>query len=395
MRAGRIAALVVALLVALCAGMWLGGHPSHLPSFLRSRFVDDLGGPQRRSDRTGRGQLLPPVSQSALTDSSLGGMVRGLRRRFHDRFSEYFSPKALEGFNEEIDGHFSGVGIVIAPDRRGILTERVLPGSPAAKAGLERGDMIVSVDGKPLDGENLLAAKERITGPEGTSVRLGVVRPGRRGVESVRVTRAEIVTPVTSTRIKHVDGRKLGYVRFSSFTDGSHELVAKAIRRVEREGAQGIVLDLRGNGGGLLQEAVSIASLFMPKGKVVVSTSSRAEGNSVYRSSGGDLVKVPVVVLIDRDTASSAEILTAALADDIGATVVGTRSYGKGVFQQEIPLSNGGALKLTVGEYFTPKGTNLAGKGIHPDVYARDNPRTRRDEAMQRALEVLAHQVRG
>ena len=395
MRAGRIAALVVALLVALCAGMWLGGHPSHLPSFLRSRFVDASGGLSAEATELVEDNYYRPVSQSALTDSSLGGMVRGLRRRFHDRFSEYFSPKALEGFNEEIDGHFSGVGIVIAPARRGILTERVLPGSPAAKAGLERGDTIVSVDGKPLDGENLLAAKERITGPEGTSVRLGVVRPGRQGVESVRVTRAEIVTPVTSTRIKHVDGRKLGYVQFSSFTDGSHELVAKAIRRVESEGAQGIVLDLRGNGGGLLQEAVSIASLFMPKGKVVVSTSSRAEGNSVYRSSGGDLVKVPVVVLIDRDTASSAEILTAALADDTGATVVGTRSYGKGVFQQEIPLSNGGALKLTVGEYFTPKGTNLAGKGIHPDVYARDNPRTRRDEAMQRALEVLAHQVRG
>ena len=395
MRAGRIAALVAALLVALCAGMWLGGHPSHLPSFLRSRFVDASGGLSAEATELIEDNYYRPVDQSALTDSSLGGMVRGLRRRFHDRFSEYFSPKALAGFNEEIDGHFSGVGIVIAPARRGILTERVLHGSPAAKAGLERGDVIVSVDGKPLAGKSLLVAKERITGPEGTSVRLGIVRPGHPGVESVRVTRAEIVTPVTSTRIKRVDGRKLGYVRFSSFTDGSNELVAKAVRRVEREGAQGIVLDLRGNGGGLLQEAVSIASLFLSKGQVVVSTSSRAQGHSVYRASGDNLPKLPVVVLIDRDTASSAEILTAALADDAGATVVGTRSYGKGVFQQEIPLSNGGALKLTVGEYFTPNGTNLAGKGIHPDVYARDNPRTRRDEAMQRALEVLAHRVRG
>ena len=192
-----------------------------------------------------------------------------------------------------------------------------------------------------------------------------------------------------------MDGRKLGYVRFSSFTDGSNELVAKAVRRVEREGAQGIVLDLRGNGGGLLQEAVSIASLFLSKGRVVVSTSSRPRATPSTGRSGDNLPELPVVVLIDRDTASSAEILTAALADDAGATVVGTRSYGKGVFQQEIALSNGGALKLTVGEYFTPNGTNLAGKGIHPDVYARDNPRTRRDEAMQRALEVLAHRVRG
>jgi carboxyl-terminal processing protease len=394
-RAGRIAALAAALLLALCAGMWLGGHPANLPSFLRSRFVDAAGGLSAEATELVEDNYYRPVSQSSLTDSSLGGMVRGLRRRFHDRFSEYFPPKALAGFNEEIDGHFSGVGVVIAPARRGILTERVLPGSPAEKAGLKRGDTIVSVDGKRLAGKGLAVAKEWITGPEGTSVRLGIMRPGQRGVKSVPITRAEIVTPVTFTQIKRVNGRKLGYVRFSSFTDGSHELVAKALRRVEREGARGVVLDLRGNGGGLLQEAVSIASLFMPQGKVVVSTSSRAEGNSVYRSAGGDLVKVPVVVLIDRDTASSAEILTAALADDTGATVVGTRSYGKGVFQQEIPLSNGGALKLTVGEYFTPNGTNLAGKGIHPDVYARDNPRTRRDEAMQRALEVLARQVRG
>ena len=209
------------------------------------------------------------------------------------------------------------------------------------------------------------------------------------------MTRAEIVTPVTFTQIKRVDGHKLGYVRFSSFTEDSHRLLANALRRVEREGAQGIVLDLRGNGGGLLQEAVLIASLFLPKGQVVVATRSRTEGNKVYRTVGGNLPKRPVVVLIDRDTASSAEILTAALADDAGSTVVGTRSYGKGVFQQEIGLSNGGALKLTVGRYFTPDGVNLAGKGIHPNVYVRDNPRTKVDEAMQRALEVLEHQVRG
>ncbi|MGA8744928.1 MAG: S41 family peptidase [Solirubrobacterales bacterium] len=395
MRAGRIAGLLAVLVLTLCAGMWLGGHPSHLPSFLRSRFVGDTGGLSSEATELIEDNYYRPVGQSSLTDSSLGGMVRGLRRQFHDRFSEYFPPKALAGFNEELDGHFSGIGIVIAPDRRGILTERVLPESPARRVGLRRGDVIVSVNGRPLAGKGLTVAKDLITGPEGTSVRLGVVRPGRPGVESVHVTRAEITTPVTFTRMEDVDGHKLGYVRFSSFTDNSDQLVAKALRRVEREGAQGIVLDLRGNGGGLLQEAVSIASLFMAKGRVVVSTTSRAEGNSVYHSSGGDIVKVPVVVLIDRDTASSAEILTAALADDIGATVVGTRSYGKGVFQQEIPLSNGGALKLTVGEYFTPSGVNLAGKGIHPDVYAKDNPRTRPDEAMRRALEVLAHQVHG
>jgi carboxyl-terminal processing protease len=162
------------------------------------------------------------------------------------------------------------------------------------------------------------------------------------------------------------------------------------VRKLQRRGAEGLVLDLRGNGGGLLEEAVLTASVFLPEGETVVSTDSRTQGHTVYETKGGNLPSLPIVVLIDRNTASAAEILAAALADDAGAEIVGTRSFGKGVFQQEIGLSNGGALKLTVGEYFTPDGTNLAGKGIHPDVPARDLPGTARDEARERALEVLA-----
>ena len=134
------------------------------------------------------------------------------------------------------------------------------------------------------------------------------------------------------------------------------------------------------------------ASIFLPKDEVVVTTDSRTQGHADYKTVGDNLPKRPIVVLIDRNTASAAEILTAALADDAGATVVGTRSYGKGVFQQEVELSNGGALKLTIGEYFTPNGENLAGHGIHPDVQVRDNPGTKRDEALERALGVLAEE---
>jgi carboxyl-terminal processing protease len=165
---------------------------------------------------------------------------------------------------------------------------------------------------------------------------------------------------------------------------------------VDREGAEGVVLDLRENGGGLLDEAVLAASIFLPEGELVVTTDSRTQGHAEYRTIGDSLPKRPMVVLIDRNTASAAEILTAALADDANAPVVGTRSFGKGVFQQEVGLSNGGALKLTVGEYFTPDGVNLAAAhGVHPDVEVSDNPRTPRDEALERALDVLARQPAG
>jgi carboxyl-terminal processing protease len=395
MRVGKAAALAVALVVVLCAGLWLGGHPGKLPGFVRDRFVDSAAGLTAEATELIQDNYYRPVKQSELIDSSLGGMVSGLRHRFHDRFSEYFSPERLELFNEAISGRFSGVGIEISSVRRGLLAGRVFHGSPAAKAGIVPGEVIVSVDGHSIAGENINLAKDKIVGPEGTEVTLGVLNPKTGKVRSVRVTRAEIEAPITATRIERVNGRKLGYVRFDSFTEGSHGVLREAVERVEREGAQGIVLDLRGNGGGLLDEAVLAASVFMPKGKVVVSTDSRTEGHAVYKTLGDNLPARPMVVLIDRNTASAAEILTAALADDAGADVVGTRSYGKGVFQQEIDLSNGGALKLTIGEYFTPTGVNLAGKGIQPDVRAPNAPGTVRDEELGRALQVLAHQIQG
>jgi carboxyl-terminal processing protease len=280
--------------------------------------------------------------------------------------------------------------------KRGLRVDRVFHGSPAQRAGIEIGDVIVSVDGDSIAGESSEVSTAKIKGPEGTDVAVGVLDPHSDRVRALRLTRAQVELPITTSKVvKTANGRKLGYVRLATFSEGAHAQLRRAVEKVERQGAEGIVLDLRGNGGGLLEEAVLSASIFMPKDQVVVSTDSRTQGHSVYKTVGDNLPKRPLVVLIDRNTASSAEILTAALADDAGATVVGTRSYGKGVFQQEVELSNGGALKLTVGEYFTPDGTNLAGKGIQPDVRAKDDLRTRADEPMQRALGVLAGQVEG
>jgi carboxyl-terminal processing protease len=394
-KAGRIAALAAALIVVLCAGMWLGGHPGKLPGFVRDQFVNSSGGLSAEATELIQDNYYRPVGQTELGNASLQGMVKRLRQKFHDRFSDYFSPQSLQSFNEQIAGSFSGIGLTVTKVKRGLLADHVFHGSPAAGAGIEVGDVIVSVDGHSIAGESSEAATAKIKGPEGTEVTVGVLHPGSGRVRQVRLTRAQVALPIVSSRVKTVGGRRLGYVRLITFSDGAHALLGRALRKVEREGAQGTVLDLRGNGGGLLEEAVLTASLFLPKGQVVVSTDSRTQGHRVYKTVGGNLPARPVVVLIDRNTASAAEILTAALADDAGATVVGTRSYGKGVFQQEIGLSNGGALKLTIGEYFTPNGTNLAGKGIHPDVYVRDNPQTKPDEGMQRALKVLAGQVQG
>jgi len=384
----------VALLAALAAGLWLGGHPGRLPGFLRDAFVAEPAGLTGEAAEVIEDTYFRPVGTTELENSSLQGMVRDLRRRYHDRFSDYFSPESLKGFNEQIEGRFSGIGLQIVPAKKGLRVTTVFPGSPAAGGGIEPGDILVSVDGESIAGVPSTVATKKIKGPEGTEVTVGVL-DGRSGaVHELTLTRAEVALPNLSSSVARVDGDALGYVRMLSFSEASSVELGRAVRKVQKEGAEGIVLDLRGNPGGLLDEAVLSASLFLPEGEVVVSTRSRSQGDSVHKTSGGTLPQLPLVVLVDRNTASAAEILTAALADDGGAVVVGTRTYGKGVFQQEEDLANGGALKLTVGEYFTPDGENLARtKGIHPDVRALDDPSTRADEAKRRALEVLAGRV--
>jgi carboxyl-terminal processing protease len=384
---------VVALVAVLCAGIWLGGHPAKLPEFLRDRFVDDSAGLNLEATELIKDNYFRPVGSSELTNSSLQGMVRELRLRHRDRFSDYFSPESLARFNDEIAGRFSGIGLTVTEVKQGLQIEKVFPDSPAEKAGLQSGDLIVSVEGESIAGESSEVSTEKIKGPEGTDVTIGVKGSAKAKVRELEIERAQISVPNVASKVEKVGGHTLGYVRMVSFSEGVHAQMREAVQEVEKQGAEGIVLDLRGNGGGLLEEAVLTASIFLPKDEVVVTTNSRTQGHAVYETAGDNLPKVPMVVLIDRNTASAAEILAAALADDAGAKTVGTRSYGKGVFQQEIGLSNGGALKLTIGEYFTPDGVNLANShGIHPDVRAPNLLQTKRDEGLQRALEVLTAQ---
>lgn len=394
---GRGAMAFVAGLVAfLAAGLWLGGHPGSLPEPLREVFVAETGGLATEAAETFEDNYYRPVGEKELSNASLQGMARELRKRNkEDHYTEYFSPEAREAFNQSIEGRFSGIGVSITPVKAGVEVSKVFAHSPAQAAGIEAGDLIVSVEGNSIAGKNTTEVGKQVRGPEGTQVTIGV-RDGKGKVRELTITRAEVALPNVSGRVERVGGRKLGYVRMLQFSDGVHAELAKAVRKVEREGAEGIVLDLRGNPGGLLQEAVLSAGIFLPEGEVVVSTRSRTQGDQVYKTKGGNLPRRPLVVLIDRNTASAAEILAAALADDSGATVVGTRSYGKGLFQEEYSLANGGAVKMSVGEFFTPKGVNLAqSHGVHPDVKVADDPATKVDEAKQRALAVLAGQVGG
>jgi carboxyl-terminal processing protease len=279
--------------------------------------------------------------------------------------------------------------------KRGLRVISVYPGTPAKRGGLRPGDVIVEVDGKSIAGASSDEATTRIKGPAGTSVTLTVRSGGRE--RTVRLERQRVRIPVVQSRMERDGGREVAYVRLASFTSGAHGQVGTAVRKLLDDGAEGVVLDLRDNGGGLLDEAVQVSSIFLPDGKVV-STKGRSRPEHVYEATGGAIdTKVPVVVLVNRQTASASEIVAGALQDRRRAEVVGTRTFGKGVFQEVERLSNGGALDITVGEYFLPSGRNLGGggvkrgSGITPDVKAKDDPKTpKRDEALDAALRALA-----
>jgi carboxyl-terminal processing protease len=395
-RARGAIAVGVALIAFLVGGVYLGGHPSKLPTFAREAFTEEPTSLVGEAAEIIKDNYFRKVGNVELGNSSLQGMVRELRRRHKDRFSDYFSPESLEGFNQEIEGRFSGIGLSVVSTKKGLHVVKVFHGSPAEAGGIEAGDTIVSVGGELIAGLDSTEATDKIKGPEGSQVTVGVLDAKTKKTSEKTLTRAEVELPNVSARIFPVEGEKVGYVRLFSFSSEASKQLAHGLEKVSGEGAEGIVLDLRENPGGLLEEAVDTASLFLPSGETVVTTKSRTKGDTTKKTSDGQIVHVPFDVLVDRNTASSAEILTAALNEDGGATVVGTRTYGKGVFQEEHDLANGGALKLTVGEFFTPDGENLARTGgIHPEVKVVDKPRTTVDEARQKALETVASQVGG
>ncbi len=383
--------LLLLVPVLLLAGIWLGGHPSVLPGPVRNAFVKDTSGRlyDEAVDRIST-DYYRPVSRGQLLDTSLSAAVKSL----HDRFSNYFDPKAYRGFQDTTEGKFEGVGMTVEQVSAGLHVLTVFKGSPAAKGGLRPGDTITAVNGRTIKGASSEQATTMIKGRAGTAVRL-TLKTGKRS-RDVRLRRARVDVPVVESELaKAPNGAEIAHVSLSSFTSGAHGEVDQAVRGLLKRGAKGVVLDLRDNGGGLLNEAVLISSIFIPEGRIV-STKGRSQPEHVFQATGHSIsANVPIVVLVNGESASASEIVTGALQDRGRAKVVGTRTFGKGVFQQIQQLSNGGALDLTVGEYFTPKGRNLGGggpkrgAGITPDVKVKDDRATKRDEALTVALRTV------
>ena len=349
-------------------------------------------------DRALRAEVMDTIEQNYFKeveeDEFEDASVRGIVRSLDDRFSHYFSPEETAQFEQSISGEFDGVGMSVEESPRGLLVLNVFEGSPAERSGITDGDIVTEVNGQSIAGESADIATAKIKGEPGTSVELTVSDPEADRQRTVELERQRIEVPAVESELVEKNGVKLGVVELLTFTQGAHGTLREAIDELDDDGARGIVLDLRGNGGGLLTEAVLVASQFIEDGEIVT-TEGRTKPERVFEAQGDAIDEdVRVVVLVDGGSASASEIVTGALRDTERAIVVGERTFGKGVFQEVQPLSNGGALDLTVGSYFLPDGDNISDRGIAPDVKAVDKPNTERDEALPDALEVLADEVK-
>jgi carboxyl-terminal processing protease len=336
-----------------------------------------------------------PSTDAELDNGSISGMVSEIRQRSGDKFSHYFDPEAYRRFNQVTSGEFYGIGLAVSEVKEGLRVSQVYEDTPAERAGIDEGDLITAVEGKSIAGVSATESSARIKGPPGTKVEITVEDAKTGKSRDIEVERAAVRIPAVTGRLIKRDGAKIAYVQLATFSNGVHGEVRSEIERLQKKGAEGIVFDLRGNGGGLLNEAVLVGSIWVDDGPIV-STEGRSRPKQVYDAVGDALDPVPpTVVLTNRDTASASEIVSAALKENDLAETVGTRTYGKGTFQEVIDLENGGALDLTVGEYLTADGSSILDVGVKPDVHVADDDPSDGDAQLDEGVSIVAEEIAG
>ena len=313
-----------------------------------------------------RADYVEKPDDSKLMEGAINGMVTSL-----DPHSRYMNDKAWRDMQETTHGEFGGLGIEVTMEEGLIKVVAPIDDTPAAKAGILSGDLIAQINDDAVQGLTLEQAVNKMKGPPSTQIRLKIRRKGVDKPLDISLTREIIrVRPVTY----HTDGGDIGFIRIASFneqtTDGLKKAIADIAKQIPSDKLAGYVVDLRNNPGGLLDQAVSVSSAFMARGEVVSTRGRTAEETQRFAARGGDLLKgKPMVVLINGGSASASEIVAGALSDHKRATLIGTRSFGKGSVQTIIPLGRGnGALALTTARYFTPSGHSIQALGIKPDI---------------------------
>ncbi|MEW6467831.1 MAG: S41 family peptidase [Bacteroidota bacterium] len=344
--------IVFALLIV--AGMFLGRMLNFTTGKSQGQAYENLPPDEKISEvlKYITEHYVDSVDHSDITEKAIEDLLHNL-----DPHSSYISAKELKDINEQLEGNFEGIGIEFNIVRDTICVVSVIAGGPSQKAGLLAGDKIITVEGKTVAGTNVKNkdVTSLLRGPKGTDVKVGVMRNNQPKLIGFVITRDEI--PLYSLDVAYMLDDNTGYIKLSRFAETSYIEFMEAIQKLRKEGMKDLVFDLRGNGGGLLNIAVDIADEFLEKGKMIVYTEGRHSMRKNYTAtSKGALTAMPVVVLIDENSASASEIVAGALQDNDRGMIMGRRSFGKGLVQQQTQLPDGSAIRLTTARYYTPTG---------------------------------------
>ncbi len=316
-----------------------------------------------------RADYVDKTGDKDLIENALNGMLTGL-----DPHSAYMNAKQFRDMEVQTRGQFGGLGLEVSADKDGLIKViSPIDDTPASRAGVKPGDIITQIDGKTVEGLSLADAVDKMRGPANTKINLTIKRDKVDKPIELSLTREVIQIHVVKDRMESND---IGYLRLSQFTEEADPAIRKAIAQLKQQAGgrlRAVVLDLRNDPGGLLDQAVAVASDFIPKGEIVSTRARHSSDDQRWDAKGDDISGgVPLVVLINNGSASSSEIVAGALQDHHRAVLLGTRSFGKGSVQTVIPLPGGGAMRLTTARYYTPSGRSIQGLGIAPDIKVQE-----------------------
>ena len=322
------------------------------------------------------------------------GAVQGYVAALGDEYTEYIPADEMKDYTQDIMGNFYGIGIYMTTDEEAgrVVVYYVIPETPAKKAGIKAGDYIISIDGIEYTSKDFNNISDYIKGENGTTVKIEIEREGKR--QTFEVKREKIITnPITIKMIEN----NIGYLSLPSFDEGTANDFKTKVQELQSKGAEKLIIDLRNNGGGIVDEATDIADLLLEKGKTIISTVDNKDNKEITFSKNDPIFTMPVVVLVNENSASASEILVCSLQDNERAKIVGTKTFGKGIIQTLLSLANGSGLKITTQEYYTPKGTSIHKKGIKPDeevklpesVKSIFSVKEDEDTQLKKAIEIL------
>ena len=370
------------LIVAICVGFGINAVKTETGS--KTTISSEVSGKLDFLKDVIDLKYLEKTDEKTLKENIYKGLLQGL----NDPYSVYYTKDEYDALKEETSGSYCGIGALVSQNAdTGVITAiNVFKGSPAEKAGMKNGDIIFKVEDKEVTGEDLNNVVAKMKGEKDTKVKINVYRTSEKEYIDLEVTRDKVDVPTVEHKM--LDKSKgIGYIQITQFEEVTYDQFKEALDDLKKRGMKSVIFDLRNNPGGLYDTVCEMLDDLLPEGTLVYTKDK--DGNKQEKKSDANFLDMPMVVLQNENSASASEIFAGAIQDFGAGKIVGTQSFGKGIVQSIIPLSDGSAVKLTVEKYYTPKGVNIHGKGITPDVKVEISKDGKKDNQLQKAIEVI------